>query len=1079
MTDLKCWQSRQLVTVSVVMLFVLTLVAAPGYGQATTGQILGTVADTSGGVLPGATVTVTNVDTGQVRSTTSEATGSYAIPLLPPGQYRVDISLDGFKQSRYDAIRIEVGQNQRVDGRLELGSISEQITVTGETVFVDTNSSSVGTVIDRERLEKLPMVGRGVLNLALLTPGVGSATLPQTNVNQRQGPTISASGARPNQSNVMLDGASMRTAAFNTAQSLPSPDSLQEFQVLTSTYPAEYGEAGGATLMAITKSGTNNFSGTAWEYFRNDAMSQKNFFAPSKAKLNQNQFGATFGGPIFQNRTFFFGNYEALRIETQAINRYNVPTAAQRNGDFSGTTGNLNDPLTGQPFPNRQIPVSRFDPMSVNIMNTYLQLPTSGVERVELVDRPTDGNQVTFKIDHRFTDSDTVNVRYYWNKTNGTTANGTINALNYDISNVVQGTAASTTKIYRNNLIGEGRFTYTTITTDQGWSPNNKSPEQLGALWRSSNLPEPAAIVPQVSVTGGGFSLSSGNQNWNERGRLAQVDYKMSWSPTRHAVTFGGSYHWQQNRSYFPFQVGGVIPYNGSFTGNAMADFLLGNTTNFSQYSCFCSQEDQTPVRLYVQDDVKFGRFTLNLGLRYEAGETWVEKNLYASTFRQDQQSTRFPTAPRGLVAPGDAGIPDTIIEADKNNFAPRLGAAWDVRGNGRTSLRAGWGIYYLPMPAQAIEQQNENVPFTQNVVRSLPNNVQSYNAYAGIVQPFPFLYDESAAQRFTLPTQAFNYNPGFETAYMRQYNVNLQQQFGRDLIAMIGYVGSQGRNMLYGREINAAVYGPGATAANAQARRPIDPTSFTSLPSYFSDSTSEFNSLQLTLTKRYSRGYTLQGTYALAYSKDDRSQTSTSASAQSPYDPHDGEWAYSDFDRRNILRVNGVWELPFFNEPSAVGFVLGGWRVAGIASFLSGQPVNVTSGVDRALLGASSRGLGPQRPNQIKDPELPTDRPQDELIAAYFDKTAFVLPAEGSFGNTPRNSIIGPGTVTFDMSLVKRFAMGSAARRALELRIEVFNLLNRVNLNNPNSALNSAQMGQIQSAGDARLMQLGLHFTF
>jgi hypothetical protein len=253
-------------------------------------------------------------------------------------------------------------------------------------------------------------------------------------------------------------------------------------------------------------------------------------------------------------------------------------------------------------------------------------------------------------------------------------------------------------------------------------------------------------------------------------------------------------------------------------------------------------------------------------------------------------------------------------------------------------------------------------------------------------------------------------------------------------------------------------------------------------MPSYFSDSESEYNSMQLSLTKRYSRGYTLQGTYALGYSKDDRSQTSTSASAQSPYDPHDGEWAYSDFDRRHIFRVNGVWELPWLTEPSAMNYVLGGWRVAGIFSMLSGQPVNVTSGVDRVLLGASSRGLGPQRPNQIKDPELPTDRPQSELIAAYFDRTAFVLPPEGSFGDTPRNSIVGPGAITLDMSFVKRFAMGSAARRALELRIEVFNLLNRVNLANPVSALNSNSMGQIQATAtgyDARLAQLGLHFTF
>ena len=1061
-------------TIALASLTMLLAVAAPAAPQTTTGTILGTVSDESDAVLPGATVTITSRDTGISRTVVTAADGSFAVPALPPGSYQLTVSLDGFRPYERSGVTLEVGQNARVDARLELGSINETITVQGDALHVDTASSSVGVVIDKQRLESLPMNGRGVLSLALLVPGVGASTLPTTVVDQRTGPTIAAGGSRSNQNNIMLDGAQLATSLRNVAGNLPSPDSLQEFQVLTNTYSAEYGRASGATMMAITKSGSNSMSGGAWEYLRNDALNSTNFFALTKPALEQNQFGGRFGGPIKKNQAFFFASYEGIRIRQEALFQYNPPTAAQRAGDFSAVATPIRDPSTGLPFPGNVIPTSRLDPMALNILQAYVPLPNQGVQSNTVNPRPTDGDQLTVKVDHKFSSADTITGRFYRNKATGIVGGGNINDLASPRGNLVQGVTFSNTHLFASNLVSEARVSITKLETEGPVAAVNQTPQQLGALYAQDGS---IALAPTTNVSGA-FNMQP-NQPWLERSQLVDFDVKMSWITGRQSFRFGFMGLHQSQRLQTAFQSSGVFTFDGTITGNPTADFMLGRPRSFVQQSVLDNLERSQTYGAFFQDDIKVGRrLTLNAGLRYDLFLPWEEEGGRSATLRPGQQSTRYSNAPPGLVYPGDAGVPNGLVPTDKNNWAPRVGFAWDVRGDGLTSIRGAYGLFYTPQGSITVANQNEAPPFVQVVSLASPGSLR--DPYSGSVSPFPYTESASGAALFFYPTQVFSADPGFRTGFVHQYNANVQQQFGSQVIVQAGYFGARGRQLASSREINAAVYGPGATAANAQQRRPYLPQNFAGISQAFSDSRSDYDALQVSATQKYARGVTVQLAYTLSKSMDNRSTGSTdAASVQNPNDPFDGEWAPSDFDQRHILRVNGLWDLPRLENRAVLRHVLGGWRLAGIVSKTSGQPFTVVSGRDVALVGPS-RGLAAQRPDLVSNPELTSDRSRDERIAQWFNTAAYAFPAAGQFGNGGRNRLRAPGFFSTDASISKRFEPWStASARSFELRIEVFNLFNTVNLLTPVNNLSSATFGRIVSAGDARVFQLALRFNF
>lgn len=1037
------------------------LLAAAHVAAQSTATLTVTVVDQSDAVLPRAIVTITNAATLVQRRAAASDEGHATFPLLPPGGYIVRTELDGFVSAETPEVVLNVNDQVAIQVQLRLAAVGESVSVVAEPPRMST-SSAVGTVVDRQRMRDLPMLNRSTVSLAQLAPGVSTVVTPQAVTNQRSGPTISAGGPA-HQTNVQLDGTQFASATHNLAQNLPSPDSIQEFQVITNSYGAEYGRASSAMLLAVTRSGTNAFRGGLWEYFRDDALNTTNFFAPSKPELRQSQFGANLGGPLIRGRSFFFGNYEGLRIRQQAILRFTSPTTAQRGGDFSATSRQITDPLTGQPFPGNRIPLDRLDPMSLRILDLYVPLPNQGTQVNALSSRPTDGDQFTVKLDHRVAEPNTLSVRWHRSKAKGFSS-GDIETLGSEQGNLIDSWTVSNTHILRGNLFGEGRASFTTIETEGAASAANQSPRMLGGLFDQDG---PVPMAPVVSVSGV-FTMSP-TLPWFEGSSFHDYSYKLSWVTGSHTAKIGFEHLRLRQRTQTPAISSGNFGFTGAITGDPLVDFIIGRPASFTQQGVINDLARSTTTSIFVQDDVRVGPVTVNLGLRFDRFTPWEQEGGRALAFRAGQQSTRFPNAPRGLVYPGDEGVPEGLVAAN-NRINPRVGFAWDVRGNGRTAVRAAYGRFGTVIPGQAMARAGEGAPFLPSLGFT-PNSFR--DPYGERRSPFPLT--ESSEAVFPVPLQIFTPAQDFRPGHVEHFHVTMQQQVGEDLTLQAGYVGSRGRNMVGTRELNAAVFGPGATLANAQQRRPYAPESFAQIAETVAEASANYDSLQVTAMKRYSKRYTLQAVYTLSKSTDKPLERDLANPAT-----FDGEWALAEYHRRHVLRVNGIWELPELEDHGAlVRHPFGGWRLAGIVSALSGLPFNVTSGADTALLGPS-RGIPAQRPHVSGDPELDGGRSRDELIARYFDTSAFTRPANGEFGTAGRNMLIGPGLFTVDASLAKQFRFGAGAQpRRVELRIEAFNLLNTVNLNNPIAVLSSPVFGQITTAGDARVIQLGLRFEF
>lgn len=1064
------WLAR-IVVFGVLAIGVLSTTVA---AQVTSGTILGNVTDSAGSVVPGATVTTTNTDTGATRSATTDTAGTFLVSALPPGPYKVTVTLKGFDASVHENLTLAMGANLRVDARLSVAGVVEKVDVVATALSVDTRSSSVGMIVDSRRMRELPMLNRSTLSLVVLAPGVTSVSIPDAVIDQRSAPSVVAGGTagRTNQNDIQLDGGSMTTSLYNRLSNLPSPDAIQEFQVLTNNYSAEQGRAGGVSMQAITKSGGNAFHGGAWEYFRDDAFNGTNFFAVRKPFLRRNQFGGNLGGPIKHDRTFFFANYEGLRMKQQTVLLFNPPTAAQRAGNFSALTTEIIDPSTGAPFAGKQIRTDRFDPMAVKILETYVPVPNQpdGTYNKN-TDRPVNGDQIAVKIDHKLSDANTLSGRWYRDKSKGVSAAGNIEELWTTRDNLLESYTFADTHVFSAKLVGEGRVSISNISTIGPVSTNNIGPRRLGAVYDQDG---PVERAPNISVAG--FFSMSQIEPWTERSRDYSAYYKASWNSGRHNFRVGFDIMHQSQRLNTQWDSSGSHGFDGSVTGNAFADFLLGRNSSFLQAAVLNNLQRLLTWRGFVQDDLKLKRLTINLGARIERYNTWREDGGRESTFRDGQQSTRYPGAPKGLVFSGDTGIPPGLVPGT-TRIAPRVGFAWDVLGDGRTALRGGYGQFGAAEGSIIMAQTNEVPPFTP-LLDFQPNSLR--DPYGSWTSPFPYVVNPQGEGLFPdapieVNSLAGNWKPGI----VHQFNATIQRQLGHDIVFDVGYVGSRGRGLTRLNEINMAVFGPGATAGNADDRRPHK--GFGGITMSEPGSYSNYNSLQVNATKQFSRGYTLQVTYTFGKTMDDGPVGETGSSVQNPNN-RAADYARANNSRTHVFRTNGMWELPGLQgRPAAVRYVLGGWRLAGIMTLLSGTPFNVTSGVDRAIVGASGGGLAAQRPNLQGDPKLPSDRSRAEKIAKYFnpDKTTmWTLPALGQFGNAPRNVLIGPGLFNTDLSLMKQFRWHESKRR-VQVGMEGFNVLDTVNLSNPTTGRNSSTFGQIRSAGATRQLQMALRFDF
>jgi outer membrane receptor protein involved in Fe transport len=1034
-----------------------------------TGTIHGSVTDPSGGAVVGARVTALLADRGLTRTVHTGERGEYLVPLLPVGTYSVQIEAAGFQSYRQEQIEVTANENVRVDTQVKVGAVSDSILVTAEAPQVDSRSSVVATLIDSRRVIEIPINGRNVMGLAILLPGVSQVTAPQTFTGDRDGATIAISGSRPTQNAFLFDGGFFNALFRNSGLNYPPPDALQEVKVLTNSFGAEYGRNAGAVFNVVTRSGGNTVHGSGWEFFRNHNLNARNFFAPAeKPKLIQNQFGGTLGGPIRRNKLFVFGSFEGIRIRPATLAASSFPlTAAERGGDFSASTAAIRDPLNNQPFPNKQVPLNRFDPVSAQILaKDLMPLPNlPGGQYRTTYPSPQDNNNLMVRTDYS-AGAHTLEGRYFWNRSSASTYSGDIPSyLPQKQGGVTQSITVGDTWVLKPNLLLQTRLSYARYFN----SIDVLSHITLADL--GSKLPVIGPKLPPAITVTGRVTLGNGsglnsldvNESWD-------LNQSVNWARGNHSVKAG----WQLlklrylNRTYW--QSSGVFTLNGQISGFAAADFVLGRAATMIVASPELEQSGlQTSLFGYAQDDWRISkRLTLNLGLRYELPLPWVQPDNLWSTFRAGQKSTVIPTAPTGIAFPGDAGVPRGMIQTDRNNFAPRVGFAWDMSGTGRTSLRGAYGIFYEAANADLI--QNVGQPFRYTFTISTPASLT--DPLAG--QP-PIPLAINLKNPVFTGTQDLAYpDSGFRSGYVQGFNLNLQRQVVKSLAVQVGYVGKLGRKMIMGYSANPGIYGPGATLANLNARRIYQ--GFGELRSISSVANSGYNGLQIEATKRFTHGFSLQGAYTFSRSLDMRSGIAAVGATTPNVFNLRSDIGLSDFQAKHIANVSWIWDLPRFSGGGALlKAVTGGWQINGLVNLRTGLPVNILSGTDAALTGTTN-----QRPNVSGSPVLASGRSRADQILAWYDRTVFSAAATGKFGNTGRNAVIGPGQAVMNTGLFRNFKLPGREGLRLQFRSEFFNVTNRVNLGQPNATLSAGtNMGRITTAGAARVIQVAMKLVF
>ena len=1062
-----------------VVVLALALFPVAAFGQSFRGTILGTVRDTTGAVVPGATITVTNVATNVSRTAVTNETGDFVIPELTVGSYSVTASVAGFKKEVLTGLDLNVDQRLRADVRMEVGNIAETIQVTTDTPLIASDSATVGTVIDNRKVVDLPLNGRQFLQLNLLVPGA----VPGTFGSQlsTQGGAISVNGMREAGNNFLLDGIDNNDLAINLFSVSPSVDSIQEFKVQSSTYSAEYGKQAGAQINVTSKSGTNEIHGSLFEFIRNDKLDAKNFFDKPDAptpKFTRNQFGGSIGGPIVKNKTFWFANYDGTRIRKGITRTALIPSMLERTGDFSQTAGlTLRDPLNGQPFAGNRIPANRIDPVGARIAAMYpvpnVASPAQNFVSAPVMRRRID--QVTGRVDHKFSDNDQIFGRYTINddprfdtfepfsRVTDIPGYGAFTENRQQLAGIGW-THVFSPKFFNELRLGYNRFRGAILQE----SINKDVSTQLG-IHNVSTVPDDFGW-PLFNMSGYSNIGEATNLPQNRRDNTYEVKEIISYNTGSHAMKAGLELREFQNYILFDTVARGTFTFNGSFTNDAIADLLLGIPFNaqlnvpdggLNATNVICQRFFS--VGWFAQDDWKVSpKLTLNLGLRYGANQPIKEKRNRLSKFSLEQGK---------LVIAGRDGQAETLYDWDLNNFAPRFGFAWTPLGN-RTVLRGGYGVFYDTKLTNNFTGMSLNTPFRALYV---------FQNAAGQAPAFTlnglFPANLSTAPQATLAVNGVQQK--FPDGYSQQWSFNVQREVGRGLMFELGYVGSKGTKLDRAYNPNQPAPGPG-TAAQVQARRPYP--QYSAMTYRIAEASSIYHSGQVRVEKRYSQGLSFLASYTWGKAIDNASIWNSTQ--QDSFNLR-GERGLSNFDVRHRLSYSYTWDLPFGRQRARLSnlspiadALLGGWQLSGIVTLQTGQPITPGAPGDRANIGA-----GGQRPNAIGNPNLPRSRRDPKK---WFNASAYALADLYTFGNAARNFLDGPGFNNFDMSFMKNFNLGE--QRRVQFRAEFFNIFNHPNFDPPNGVATTvvtsagapaAGAGVINSAKDSRQVQFGLKIYY
>jgi outer membrane receptor protein involved in Fe transport len=1034
--------------------------------QSSTATLTGLVVDSHAAALPDTDITALHVETGQRRKVRSANDGTFTIPLLPPGRYTVTASRQGFSPTEIRDIVLNVNDQRTLQIQLQIGQLEETVVVSAGAAQVDTQTGTLKEVVGQERIVGLPLNGRNALQLQRLVPGAGGVVAP----GQGQNESLSINGSRPNSNNYTLDGGDNHDPFFNTPSVFPNPDALQEFTIQTSAYSAVYGRNAGAVINAITRSGTNKFRGSLFEFLRHEKLNSRSLFATANPPFRRDQFGGSLGGPIRRDHTFFFTAYQGWRENSApGVITAIVPTAAQRAGDLSSFTSPIVDPVTRAPFPGNVIPAGRLNGAVQKFLTAFVPLPNGpGGLLATSSGQAFDQDQLVTKIDRQWSAANRLTSRLLYNMDRRREATGDIPGFFADTDYTNWNVALSDTHIFSPRVLNVARFTYNRVDREQlSVVPGNQSYIDFGLqITRPFTNDVPAGIHTQVD----GFFNAFSRFPLNQFRRFYQFGDELTTIAGDHQLRVGG----EASRSILDraefFRGDPFLRFRNNFTGNALADLLLGRPSTFEQQSKTESNIRTTEIAVYLQDDWKVSkRVSLNLGLRWDPYFPFEDTQDRFGQFVPGQQSVVFPTAPAGAVFPGDPGVPRATIRRRLADFAPRAGFAYDLFGNQRTSIRGGYGVFRSQIRQQANNGINLAQPFALRLTITNPP-LGLDNPYSTSGNPFPFAPPAGAAAQtytFTRPVTLSNFRPDFRNALVQQWNVNVQQDFSAGYVMTAAYVGNRGEHLFQSYQANPARPGAGSV----DSRRLYAPA-FGPITTAASVGESTYHALQLSLNKRLTRGFTLLASYTRSRFVDTASGDGDGGS--NPFDLS-ADKGTSDLDIPHMFVASFVYDLPKLETASAaLRQVFGGWQTTGIVLLRSGTPFSVVSGRDN-----SQSGVNLDRADPVGDPHLSGDRRREEIMARYFNTAAFAQNAAGTFGTTPRNFLRGPGYTNVDFGLFKDFP-GLRGSHKIQFRTEVFNLFNRQNLGNPDANLSSPNFGRItNTVGDPRVIQLALKYVF
>ena len=1107
----------------------LVLLAATNVWAQATAQINGTVTDSSGGVLPGVTVTVIQTDTGFRREVVTDDMGSYVLTSLPLGPYRLEAVLSGFRTYSQIGIVLQVASNPVVPVTLQLGDLAETVSVEAAAPLVETRSPSVGGVIENERIEELPLNGRNSADLIEIAGAVVrmEASSSRSSQGSSGGVGFSVAGGQAFGVAYLLDGAIHNNPYDNFNLPLPFPDALQEFRVETSSQNAQNGFHSGASVNVVTKAGTNLFHGDLFEFSRNHRFNATNPFNsidPVTRErrddgLKRNQFGGTFGGPVLTDRLFFFGAYQGTKTdERPSDNIVFVPTAAMLAGDFTQiasaacrTSGNLNLPA---PFVGNRIDPALLNSVALRITRD-LPTPIDGCGRVGVTNpRSIDEKQAIGRVDFQLSQNHSIFGRYmattYFFNPPYAESKNILSTTIGGRDNLVQSMALGDSMVLSNTVVNNIRFAFNRSAIHRT-HVNFFGPNDIG-INTFSYLDD----YMLLGVTGG-FNLGGGTENnaiFNTNTYTFGDDITMIRG--NHQYGFGAQFAYWDSISKANVRSPGTFSFDGGVTGLGLADFLIGRPFTFIQSAPNTLDNHQYYVGFYGQDTWKLSStMTLNYGVRWEPWfpqqhDNGAVYNFSVEKFRAGQRSKMFPQAPAGFTYPGDDGFPNgkAGMYTVWSNIAPRVGVAWDPNGDGRMSLRAGYALNSEFVNGQFYINAANAPPWGSEVRLTRPAIGPLNDPFtgSGVVNPFPITFDQNAP--FSPNGPFVSFPSDLATTRVHSYNVAFQRQFGDNTALSASYIGNYTTNLWDVVTGNpGTIPGGGAPTAPCTLALPTGGTQtfptcntapldlrreisqsnpavgrFIGFLDYFTDTgTQKYNGMLLQVQRRASNGMSINANYTLSKCEGHPSGGGGTANVGSGYmtpvsilnPPSDAEarlnadYGPCNTDRRHIFGLSGTVQSPQFDS-TALRIVASNWRLSGSFRALSGSRLTVTTGADRALTG----NPGQQRANEIGSNPYGAKTLNQWLSAASFGQ-----PALGTFGTSGRSAYAGPGSKNVDLSLVRSFRFLNSHR--VEARVEAFNAFNWFRWGNPTTNLSNANFGRILSAGDPRIMQFALKYQF